>query len=174
MKRDIDKGQNLDLCKTVTSETLAGTRVVYLDKGSSCDGDCGVLLKAGQHSSAVDWEDEDPGSHRNAFLRLAPLFWLDNKPVYIGDKVMHSNLGEIEIKGPARTVADRRAVAWAMDRMGHGDTVSIPFLSWPKQKFVKYLHLYSDGSMRTMDEAGEAPVMTGLNLAETCVIEWEA
>lgn len=34
MKRDIDKGQDLNLCRVVTSETPAGTLVLYFDKGS--------------------------------------------------------------------------------------------------------------------------------------------
>lgn len=174
MKRNIDEGQNLGLCRGVTSETPSGTLVLYFDKGSISDGDSGVLLKAGQGRAVVDWEGEDPDSHHNAFLRLAPLFWLDNKPVYVGDMIMHVPTDEVvKVTGnPVTNAAD----AVCRFRDSEGDTYDglIKYFSWPKQKFVKYLHLYSDGSMRTMDEAGEAPKMVGLTLVETRVIEWEA
>lgn len=174
MKRDIDKGQDLGLCRVVTNETPVGTLVLYFDKGSISDGAYGVLLKAGQVRSVVDWEDEDPDSHRNAYLRLAPLFWLDKKPVYVGDEVVHVPTGEV-VKvtgGPVTNAVD----AVCRFRDSEGDTYDgiAKYLSWPKQKFVKYLHLYSDGSMRTRDDAGEAPELVGLTLVETRVTEWEA
>lgn len=174
MKRDIDKGQDLDLCRVVTSKTPAGTSVLYFDKGSEGDGDYAVLLKAGKTLCAVDWEDEDPVCHLNAYLRLAPLFWLDKKPVYVGNEVVHVPTGEV-VKvtgGPVTNAVD--AVCRFRDSGGGSYDGIAKYLSWPKQKFVKYLHLYSDGSMRTRDDAGEAPVMTGLTLVETRVIEWEA
>lgn len=65
MKRDIDEGQDLSLCRVVTSETPVGTPVLFVMKGSPSHGDHGVLLKTGIARSAVAWAGEDPDAQHH-------------------------------------------------------------------------------------------------------------
>lgn len=88
MKREIDNGQNLGLCRKLTiGNTKVGDTTICC--GESSYGDIGqVVYISPAGSIVIQWHDSaDVVVCHSApiFVAHAPLCWVENKPVYVGD-----------------------------------------------------------------------------------------
>ena len=72
-------------------------------------------------------------------LRMAPLCWVEGKPVYPGDVLEHAKLGEVVAK--SRHASREMLVAEKFDSLALGN------LAWPRPKPVKrWINVYPDAT----------------------------
>ena len=93
-------------------------------------------------------------------LKMAPLCWVEGKPVYPGDVLEHTRLGEV--------VAKSRHASREMLVTEKFDSVALGNLAWPRPKPVKrwiniYPAAYEDDSrmLSTYREKGQADAKAG-------------
>lgn len=89
MKREIDNGQNLGLCRKLTiGNTKVGDAVIYYGIGNC--GDIGKIVYVSITGKLViQWYDDADVTVTDlkhaCCVAHAPLCWVENKPVYVGD-----------------------------------------------------------------------------------------
>lgn len=71
-------------------------------------------------------------------LRMAPLAWVEGKPVYKGDGLFHDCGPCVVIGGPIREDHDLRI---KVDRMGFESDAQIPYLTWTHPKVKREIKL---------------------------------
>lgn len=96
-------------------------------------------------------------------IRLAPLCWVEGKPVYSGDVLEHAKHGEV--------VAKSRHASKGMLVVEKYDSLALGNLAWPRPKPVKrwinvYPGMYRDGgpcstTMHSTKEAADDDLMHG-------------
>ena len=81
-------------------------------------------------------------------LRMAPLCWVEGKPVYSGDVLEHAKHGEV--------VAKSRHASKGMLVVEKYDSLALGNLAWPRPKPVKrWINIYPANSFASQDSANE-------------------
>ena len=81
-------------------------------------------------------------------IRLAPLCWVEGKPVYPGDALEHTLLGEV--------VAKSEHASKGMLVVEKYDSLALGNLAWPRPKPVKrWINIYPANSFESQDSANE-------------------
>ena len=81
-------------------------------------------------------------------LRLAPLCWVKGRPVYPGDALEHTRLGEV--------VAKSEHASKGMLVVEKYDNLALGNLAWPRPKPVKrWVNIYPAYSFESQDSANE-------------------
>jgi len=81
-------------------------------------------------------------------IRLAPLCWVEGKPVYPGDMLEHAKHGEV--------VAKSRHASKGMLVVEKYDSLALGNLAWPRPKPVKrWINIYPANSFESQDSANE-------------------
>ena len=82
-------------------------------------------------------------------IRLAPLCWVEGKPVYPGDMLEHAKHGEVVAKS-------RHAASKGMLVVEKYDSLALGNLAWPRPKPVKrWVNIYPAYSFESQDSANE-------------------
>ena len=82
-------------------------------------------------------------------IRLAPLCWVEGKPVYPGDMLEHAKHGEVVAKS-------RHAASKGMLVVEKYDSLALGNLAWPRPKPVKrWINVYPANSFESQDSANE-------------------
>jgi hypothetical protein len=81
-------------------------------------------------------------------IRLAPLCWVEGKPVYPRDMLEHAKHGEV--------VAKSRHASKGMLVVEKYDSLALGNLAWPRPKPVKrWINIYPTNSFESQDSANE-------------------
>ena len=81
-------------------------------------------------------------------LRLAPLCWVEGKPVYTGDALEHTRLGEV--------VAKSEHAIKGMLVVEKYDGLAVENLTWPRPKPVKrWVNIYRVNTFASQEAANE-------------------
>lgn len=163
-KREIDKGMDLNLCRPVT-EGQPGDTVLWLSRTAS-HGDTGELLRVKNGGAAIEWAGAthlDVGKVEN--IVLAPICWVEGKPVYAGDELVHCDVGKVTVTGPSGT---HGVSVTSFCGYIHG---TVGKLSWPKKEHTLRLALFKDGNACILNDDihGVDP-----EKGEVRLIRWEA
>ena len=121
-------------------------------KGPDCMGYCVVVTDEGVYRLGKDHG-----------YRMAPLCWVEGKPVYPGDALEHTRLGEVVAKSEH---ANKEILV-----VEKYDGLAVENLTWPRPKPVKrwinvYPGMYRDGgpcstTMHSTKEAADDDLMHG-------------
>lgn len=165
MKREIDKGMDLNLCRPV-AKGQPGDTVLWVKSSTPASiGDVGELLRVKNGEAAVDWNDANNLAINDVVnVVLAPICWVEGKPVYGSDELVHCAVGQVTVTGPHPQ--GHHGVSF-MACFGYS-CATVSDLSWPKTEFVLRLALFNDGNSRILDKGEPYP-----NEAEVRLISWE-
>lgn len=103
------------------------------------------------------------------YFRIAPLAWVEGKPVYKGDVLWHCTGIKLVAHKPRRDAIDGFIAE-------DGDYGCSEFLTWqkPKTKRVAWVNVYKDGFAYYYDTKGAANDAADENTRIACCrIEWE-
>lgn len=187
--------EQLELLRHLEVGNIApGTRITWI--GESNRGDTGVILThIGKNDDfVIHWDDNvftvrDIDEYTNKNLRLSPLAWVQNKPVYKGDTLYWYMSG---IKKPVKFVVGKHGILKGTDGILQGVSyvpdgqifgeegssgIYLTQLLWaPNEKKTHrvWINLYPFGMVYVHKTKELAEQNAGNDLLDTRCIEWEA